>query len=444
MITESAWVGMAVAAVALAGGGALLHTISGAQGWNAETRRKAVHVWTGLVCLTFPLLFRAAWPVWVLAGGALSLLLVVRGVPVLRAGAGASLHGVKRVSYGELLFAPAVALVFTGSLGRAELFVIPVLILTAADAAAALAGTRWGTHVYGARSGWKSVQGSAAFAAVAALSAWVPLVFGWGVDAVRAGLIAGSLALVAMMIEGIADRGFDNLTIPLVTHVLLRRLLESSAAELGVCFTVAAGLLAVVIAARRSTTLDGGAMLGVALLGFMAGVVGGLPFLGPLLGVFAAHVLATRQHALTLTVSHGMDAVLGIAIVAVPWVLAREPLGVGLAVAGLGCGMQCKLTLMHLSTARFVGTIPGAWVVVRGAVVGLVFGMLPAMPWAAEETRVAMLGMGTALSLLAGAAYARVLRPRAILPPLVFLMEGVAALALSVTAWEMVRGLWMR
>ena len=69
---------------------------------GAEAARKLVHLGMGCVCLAFPLLFSAAWPVWTLAGLAGASLAALRFVPVLRHGLGGVLHDVDRASLGEL------------------------------------------------------------------------------------------------------------------------------------------------------------------------------------------------------------------------------------------------------------------------------------------------------------------------------------------------------
>ncbi len=90
------WLGIALvlgALVILLGGvGALGRRC----GWSAEVSRKLVHVSMGLVCLSFPWVFGAAWPVAVLAVLASLALLGVRRLPVLRSRLGGALHGVGR------------------------------------------------------------------------------------------------------------------------------------------------------------------------------------------------------------------------------------------------------------------------------------------------------------------------------------------------------------
>ena len=184
-------------------------------GASPEVARKTVHVAMGLACASFPWIFDRALPVWVLAACATGPLGLIRLFPGLKSGIGSALHGIARPSYGEIFFAPAVAAVFAFADGDTTLYLIPVLILTIADAAGALCGTRWGKLRYGCGDGFKTVEGSLIFWFTAFLCAFLPLAGGDRVDLWQAFWIAVILGLLAMKAEGNSDRGFDNLLIPL-------------------------------------------------------------------------------------------------------------------------------------------------------------------------------------------------------------------------------------
>ena len=77
---------------------------------DPEIGRKLVHISLGLYCLTFPYVFGAVWEVVATCGLAVLVFLLARGT--MRESLGGGLHAVKRVSYGELLFAVSVALLF--------------------------------------------------------------------------------------------------------------------------------------------------------------------------------------------------------------------------------------------------------------------------------------------------------------------------------------------
>ena len=156
-MTLREWLAIGGVVTGLSLGVALVHWLAALLDWKPELARKAVHVGMGLICAAFPWIFDRPLPVWILAALSLVPLLALRILPALRAGLGSVLHGVKRPSYGEVLFAPAVALVFQLA-GEAVIYVIPICVLTLADTAGALAGTRWGRHPYRAGEGSKSAE----------------------------------------------------------------------------------------------------------------------------------------------------------------------------------------------------------------------------------------------------------------------------------------------
>jgi phytol kinase len=135
-----------------------------------ELSRKAVHVGMGLVCLSFPWIFRESWPVIVLAALAIIGLATVRVIPFLRKDVGAVLGGVERESLGEFYFPLAVAAVFLLAGGDALLYMIPILTLAVADSVGALVGVRYGFARYRTDEGLKSAEGSVAFFIAAFLS----------------------------------------------------------------------------------------------------------------------------------------------------------------------------------------------------------------------------------------------------------------------------------
>lgn len=355
--------------------------VARACGGGPEVTRKTIHVLMGLVCMAFPWIFTRPEPVWVLALLATAPLLFLRGVPSLRAGLGAGLHGIDRPSYGEILFAPAVALVFQLSAGDVLLHVIPVCVLALADAAGALAGCRWGKSRYGSGRGFKSFEGSAAFLATAFLCIFLPLWLSGRESPGQALWIALILGMLAMMAEGMADRGFDNLVLPIGCHLVLAKLLPLDATALAARCALAAALLALVIRGGRWSSLNGGALLGAALLGYGCAVLADWRFAVLPTAVFLCHVAGMKKHQLTGKMEHGLDAVLSHAIACLPWVLAA---GNGLAarpvaLAGLAFAMAGQLAMMETATREW--THPGRPNVGRALAKGWLIGALPAMLW---------------------------------------------------------------
>jgi phytol kinase len=196
---------------------------------HPELLRKCLHVTMGAVTLWFPLLFDELWPVLLLAGVSVVLLASLRLVPALQTSVGQVLHSVGRFSLGEFSFVLAVVLLWAFFVnGQAEpplrrllLYLIPLLVLTIADAAAALVGVYLGRCQYPTLAGTRSLEGSIAFFFSALLCTHVPLVLvasaGWD----QALVLAVFVAALVTMCEAFAWGGLDNLLLPLLAYRLL-------------------------------------------------------------------------------------------------------------------------------------------------------------------------------------------------------------------------------
>ncbi|MCW1915473.1 hypothetical protein OJ996_17945 [Luteolibacter sp. GHJ8] len=380
-MTSAEWLAVAAVLGALLLGLPLFRWLCRRCGASAEVSRKSVHVAMGLACAAFPWIFDRPLPVWILAALATLPLALLRWVPALRSGIGSTLHGVKRISYGEILFAPAVAAVFDLSNGDALLHAIPVGILTVADAAGAIAGTRWGHRMYVCGTSRKSVEGSAAFLAVAFLCTFLPLWLSGRTEPFQTVLIALTLAIVSMMAEGISDRGFDNLVIPIGCHLLLARFLASSDAEMIVRFAAASLLLGLVSAGARWSTLSGSALIGAALLGYGCAILADPRFALPLVAIFICHLVTTRRHRLGQTFDHRLDTVISHALGSLPWCLAvdRGSLEPSIALAGLSFAMAIQLTIADVATRHHLD--PGHPRFARAILKGWIIGGLPGLLW---------------------------------------------------------------
>lgn len=350
-------------------------------GWSAELSRKAVHVSLGMACLTFPWLFDRPLPVWILAVTTVSLLFVIRVFPRLQESMGTSLHSVGRISYGDLLFAPAVAAVFHLAHGVKVFHVVPVAILTLADAAGALMGAKWGKHRFATGEGQKSYEGCAAFFVCALFCSVFLLKWLADMSWTDAVLLGATIAILGMMAEAISDRGFDNLVLPLGTQLLLFRFLPLGTDALAWRFAVAAALLALVISSSRWSTLKGGALIAAALLGYGCVAFGPWQCVLPLLALFLQHLWTSRRYQLEGHIVHGLDAVVAVAVASLPWSIAHAYGFVvpAVALAGVSFGVAIYLAELDDSTRREVISLrsqPAASVLK-----GMVIAGLPGLAW---------------------------------------------------------------
>ena len=226
-----------------------------------EVLRKGLHITMGLTTLTFPWLFDSAWPVMLLVGACACAFLGVHAhLPLLRRLAYA-LERIKRVSVGEFCFIVATALVFALAAGDPVLYCIPMLLLTLADAAAALVGTAYGRHRYASIGYYKTVEGSAAFFVVAFACIAIPLAWFTPVSNPDALAVAALVAMAATVLEGALGGGLDNLFVPLATLGAIKATgltstqpgaLESGSPVVVAALSLAAAFLVVLVVALAS------------------------------------------------------------------------------------------------------------------------------------------------------------------------------------------------
>ena len=207
--------------------GLLLTLLLGLVQWNRtrpphpEVIRKAFHAGGGLLALVLPFWFDHPEPVWLLG------MMIITGLVVLRAGFKGTeqfsnvLFGVQRQSCGDILFVLSICMVFTFSGGDFILYLIPILILSVADSAAAIAGIYFGRHVYTISGSTKTLEGSTVYFLVAFSCG---LLFLWGPgDLDRFSILTVSLFLawVTTLLEAVSGRGWDNLFPPLAAVLML-------------------------------------------------------------------------------------------------------------------------------------------------------------------------------------------------------------------------------
>jgi phytol kinase len=291
---------------------------------HPEAVRKLLHTGSGLLTLSFPFLFDEVWPVWLLTGATAILLAAVKFLPWLHRRLGSVVDGVDRTTLGEIYFPIAVAIVFWLSFGQTPLlFVIPVLVLTLADATCALVGMRYGlSHYVGAN---KTFEGSVAFAVVAFFCIHVPLLIWSDVGRAETLLISATLALVVMLLEGSAWRGLDNLFIPIGGFFLLRAYLPLDVEALLVRFLVVLALVALVILSRRYTTLADDSLVAGVFLCYVTWALMGYQWLVPPLLVFVGYGWMSPRTPANSRRMHDVPVILSVWTAAICWlVIARS------------------------------------------------------------------------------------------------------------------------
>lgn len=416
---------------------------------DPEVSRKIVHVGMGLACMALPWLFTAAWPVWTLAAVAGAGLGLVRWLPAARARLGGVLGGVERDSWGELLFPVGVAVVFTVARGDEVLFLVPVLVLTFADAAGALVGRFLGRTPVVSFAGRKSVEGCTAVLVVAFACVLFPLwgPGGWGLP--RALCAALAVALMAMLAEAAAWRGLDNLALPLA---VLAQLLVYRRLELGelVLRPVALAALAVVILrVRRRTRLDDGGLIAATIGVYLAWAIGGWQWLVAPLALLLLHARTVPHRPAFHRRLQSLPAVMAVGAGALVWMVARAVTHDPAWLFPYAVGMTAHLAM--ITQAQLAAVLPD-WSLRRiGTAAAGAAGLLVFAPYLFVSGTVGQLRLQT-VGALAGVAAAVVLYgalepdPRhasARLPGI--LRQGALGLGASCTALgvlELGRELW--
>jgi phytol kinase len=337
---------------------------------HPELVRKLLHVIMGLVSLSLPWLFDTAWPVLTLTGATVALLIALRR-PRLSGGIGRVISAVDRASYGDVLFPLAVAALFVLSRGDPLEFSIPMLILTLADAVAALVGLRYGLAQYGPPTERRSVEGSVAFFFTSFLSVLLTLLLFSDVTRTESILTALLLGLLATTVEAVSWSGLDNLLLPLFGFLLLHSYLAMDWVALMV--NVAVVLLSIVALAlwRRRARMDPGAALGAAVICYLIWSTGGwLWMVAPLILFFAYRRLLPAPADEPFRV-HTIKSVASATLPGLMWLLLAENLSDPALIFPYTLSFATYLAIIGVARVRYLAAgTPERPVVLQSVVLG--------------------------------------------------------------------------
>lgn len=184
----------------------------------AELTRKIVHLLTGVLAMSFPLLLKDHRYVLALCGSFLVLLLLS-----LRWGKLRSINGVDRSTRGSLVYPVVVygCYLLHRHHGAYVFYYLPIMVLAVCDPVAAFVGMRWPRGRFLVFGGAKTLSGSLAFLAVAIVLG--VLLFRMAEEApLREALVlACTVGLATTLAEAVTHRGYDNLTIPAAAALVL-------------------------------------------------------------------------------------------------------------------------------------------------------------------------------------------------------------------------------
>ncbi|MDO4263425.1 MAG: hypothetical protein Q4C67_04435 [Deinococcus sp.] len=355
-------------------------------GLAPETARKLMHLGMGLMALSFPWLLRETWAVLVVCALSVGALLGLRRVRALRQRVGGVLHDVERHSGGDVYFLLSVAGLYVLAQGDPVLYVIPLAVLTFADGLAALAGVNYGRIRYAGADGFKSVEGSVAFAAVTFLVTHVPLLLLSDVGRAESLAIAALVAVLTMLIEAIAWEGIDNVLVPLATFIAVDGHREATL-RLQLEHLASITLLTVLVfVLRRRMPLTAGALASTALGLYLCLTLGSPAWLlAPVTVAAAALALywARRPAAPRPLADYGVQVIVSLAIPGLMWLLTVRGLGEERALYGFTVCWAAQLAGLG-AFSRQSGELEAPMHPASGRdlLTGLGLSLLVLLPWA--------------------------------------------------------------
>ena len=180
-------------------------------GAQPETTRKIVHIGAGHVILIAWWMSVPAWAGIAASGMFSSVALLSYRFPLLP-----GINSVGRKSLGTFFYAISIGLLILWfwPLQQPQYAAIGILTMTWGDGLAALVGQRFGKHPYQIWGEKKSWEGSAAMLCVSYLVCAAILLSVNGL-APATWAIAGTVAVVATLLESVSKYGIDNLSVPL-------------------------------------------------------------------------------------------------------------------------------------------------------------------------------------------------------------------------------------
>ncbi len=320
---------------------------------GAELGRKAVHMGMGLICTCFPLLFRETWPVFFLAGIAVLSLFAVRMLPALRSSIGSSLHGVKRSSLGEIYFPLSVAAVWFVSIDRPLFFSLSILVLTLADAFAALIGTQYGQRLYSTNEVYKTWEGSCFFFTVTFLCIHIPLLLLTDIGRAESLLLALLIGILATIIEAVAWHGLDNLFIPVSVCIFLNIYMEYSAQQMLSRIGILVLAILLLFFVRSRAKLDDASLLGASLVTYFVFTLGGWQWVLAPIVTFINYLFLGQKPTTAEERVHTIHALLAVTVPGFIWLLLFYRYGDESFLFGHNIAFMAELICIYMAQWAF-------------------------------------------------------------------------------------------
>src|ERR1700739_395583 len=291
---------------------------------NPEWIRKLAHLSTGAFAIYFPWIFSSPVPVYLVCGLSVLLLESIRVVKPVSSRLSGVINAVDRDSLGEVYFPISVAILYGLAHRDKLLYIIPILVLTFADAVGALLGTQYGRFGYHGMGAAKSLEGSVAFFTVAFLAVHVPLLLYTEMGRPQTLLVAADIALIVTLLEAVAWHGLGNILIPLGVFLLLHIYSDMPIEPLLFRLVAAVLLLIFVLLYRSRTTLEGSALLASVLVLYASWALGGWRWLLAPAVLFASYSLFFPGDLEEFEHKHNVYAVTSVAFAGLLWIFLAK------------------------------------------------------------------------------------------------------------------------
>jgi len=185
--------------------------------------RSFAHLTVGIISLPFPWLFTSHWWDLILSLQSSLVLWTSHRLRLLP-----SHHRIAGMSAGSYLFFASIYTCFIASsfTGRKELFVVPMLVMTFSDVAAALVGRRYGRRTIqrrlSANTPYKTYEGSMAFFITAMVVAFLSIYCYMQWDLGSSIPMALTVALLTTPVEAFSPFGTDNFFVPFTVLIIMQ------------------------------------------------------------------------------------------------------------------------------------------------------------------------------------------------------------------------------
>lgn len=289
---------------------------------SPELERKGVHIGMGLICISFPLLFTSQWPVFLLGTMAILSLLAVRFRPTLRHSIGSALHGVQRASLGEIYFPLSVVILWGVCAEQPLFYSLSILVLTLADAFAALIGASYGQKQFTTKEGHKTWEGSFIFFTVTFLCIHIPMLLLTDIGRPESLLIALLIGILVMIIEAVAWRGLDNLFIPICVYIFLNIYQDFESGQIIARIGVILFAMLCLFFVRSHAKLDDASLMGASLATYIVLAIGGWQWgMAPII-LFINYLWLSSGKTTSEERIHNIYALLAVTLPGFIWLIA--------------------------------------------------------------------------------------------------------------------------